>query len=204
MTFAGLMSRWTSPRACASRSEPHTCVSDVHARGRAACGAVASHQLSSVDAVEVLHRVVEGAVAGAAVVVDLDRVGVRELARELHLALEARDQLVGGEVGLQHLDRRRPPEERVPREVDVAIPPSPISRSRRYCAERRASPRAAGDRETRRGRRGHRDHEHREHDLRTRSADTGAARTPPRLDLDRDADVVSGSHRQAPITSRPA
>ena len=51
--------------------------------------AVAPHQLFEVDAVEILHRVIEDAVRRAPVVVDRDRVRMSELRGELHFALEA-------------------------------------------------------------------------------------------------------------------
>ena len=87
-----------------------------------ACGPSGSapslrHERVERDAVDVLHGVVHEAVRRLAVVVDLDRVGMRELAHQAHLALEARRELVGGHVALQDLDRRRTLEERVMREM---------------------------------------------------------------------------------------
>ena len=53
-------------------------------------GAVPIDEALEVEAVEVLHDVVEDAVGRAPVVEDRDRVRVGEAARELHFALEAR------------------------------------------------------------------------------------------------------------------
>ena len=47
-----------------------------------------AHQVGEAQALEVFHHVVERAVVGVAVVVDLDRVGVRQPGGRLHLALE--------------------------------------------------------------------------------------------------------------------
>ncbi len=77
-------------------------------------------QRLEVDPVEVLHRVVEHAVGGAAVVVDRDGVRVGQLAGELYLPLEAREVALGGVVGRQELHRRGAPEERVLRAIDDA------------------------------------------------------------------------------------
>ena len=63
-------------------------------------------QLGQRDAVEILHHVIRLAFARAAEVVDLDGVRMQQLARELHFALEAVDEFVGGDVLLQDLDRR--------------------------------------------------------------------------------------------------
>ena len=75
-------------------------------------------ELGERHAVEILHHVVRLALARAAVVVDAHGVRMQQLARDLHLALEAVDELVGGDVLLQHLDRRRALEQRVAREPD--------------------------------------------------------------------------------------
>ena len=75
-------------------------------------------QFGQRDAVEILHHVVRLALARAAEVVDLERVGMSQLAGELYFALEAVDELVGGDVLLQDLDCSRSLEQRVPRQVD--------------------------------------------------------------------------------------
>ena len=70
------------------------------------------------DAVDELHRVVQKAVRRLAVVVDLDGVRMRQLAHQPDLALEPRGELVGGHVTLEDLDRGRPLEQRVMREMN--------------------------------------------------------------------------------------
>ena len=61
-----------------------------HARHR--LRAVPLDERLQVDAVEILHRVVEHAFGRAAVVVDRHRVRIVELAGDLHFALEALDR----------------------------------------------------------------------------------------------------------------
>ena len=63
-------------------------------------------QVSQAEPFEVFHHVVERAVVGATVVVDLDRIRVGEPRRRLHLPLEpGRGRRVGGRAGLDHLQR---------------------------------------------------------------------------------------------------
>ncbi len=79
-----------------------------------------AHQLLEVDAVEVLHRVIEHAVGRAAVVVDRDRVRMTELRGHLHLALEALEVRLARAIRRQQLDRGRPAQHRVAGAVDDA------------------------------------------------------------------------------------
>jgi hypothetical protein len=82
--------------------------------------ALAADQVLEVDAVEVLHRVVEDAVHGAPVVEDRDGVGMAEPAGELDLALEAPQVLRRGPAGTEQLDGGRPPQHHVARPIDLA------------------------------------------------------------------------------------
>ena len=69
--------------------------------------------LSSAQALQILHRVVEQAVGRPAIVVERDRVRVRQLAGQLHLALEPGDGLLVGRQRVEQLHRHRPAHQRV-------------------------------------------------------------------------------------------
>ena len=73
---------------------------------------------ASVTPSRILHDVVRLTFARAPEVVDLDGIRVQQLAGELDLALEAVNELVGGNVLLQDLDRGRTLEQRMAREID--------------------------------------------------------------------------------------
>ena len=80
-----------------------------------------AHQVGEAQALEVLHHVVERAVVGVAVVVDLDRVGVRQPGGRLHLALEpGQGDRVGPGLGLDQLQGAGALQELVLGEVDLA------------------------------------------------------------------------------------
>ena len=89
-----------------------------HARHR--LRAVLLDERLQVDAVEVLHRVVEHALRRPAEIVDRHRVGMVELAGDLHLAFEPLDRSLVHLVDVEHLDRRRPAQHRVLSLVDDA------------------------------------------------------------------------------------
>ena len=79
------------------------------------------HQVVQRQAPEQLHHVVKGAVAGAAVVVNIDRVGVRQLGRRADLALEAGQRhRIGVVSGPNPLERAGPLEQRVFGQIDLA------------------------------------------------------------------------------------
>ena len=89
---------------------------------------VAAHALLQRLARHVLHGDVGDAVGGAAVV-HADDAGVVEAGRRLGLDAEALDELVvGGQLGLEHLDGHLAPEPLVLREVDVGHPSAPERR----------------------------------------------------------------------------
>ena len=92
-----------------------------HPPGRQRAGP--AHQLGEAQALEVLHHVVERPVVGVAVVVDLDRVGVRQPGGRLHLALEpGQGDRVGPGLGLDQLQGAGALQELVLGEVDLAHP----------------------------------------------------------------------------------
>jgi hypothetical protein len=74
------------------------------------------------DPGQVLHRVIEDALFRAPVIVDGDRVGMAQRARELHLALEAGQRFRARDLGADELDRRGPPQEGVTGAVDRPHP----------------------------------------------------------------------------------
>ena len=94
-------------------------VDDARRRQRA----VALDDLLERQSRQVLHHVVEGAVVGVAVVVDLHRVPVGEPGGGPHLALEAGERVgVAGPIGPDQLDRHRLLEQQVLGQVDLAHP----------------------------------------------------------------------------------
>ena len=93
-TFAGLMSRWTRPFACASASERADLAQEVDDPLRRQRPELLDQRLE-VEAVEQLHHVVERAVVGDAEVVELHRVRRRERGGGARLALEAAHEQLG-------------------------------------------------------------------------------------------------------------
>ena len=77
-------------------------------RARGLDGSVLIDEALEVQAVEILHDVIEGAVGRSPVVEDRDRVRVYEAARQLHFALEAHQVGLTRAILEQQLDRRRP------------------------------------------------------------------------------------------------
>ena len=80
MMLAGLMSRWIEAERVRLGERAADLREDVDARARVV-GAVLLDEALEVQAVEVLHDVVEDALGGAPVVEDRDRVRVGEAAR---------------------------------------------------------------------------------------------------------------------------
>src|SRR5262249_36602287 len=81
---------------------------------------VAGHELFEIDATaEVLHRVIEHAVA-VAVVEHCDGVRMRELARDPDFLFEPREVVGADAIGAQELDRGRPSQQHVICEMDLA------------------------------------------------------------------------------------
>ena len=117
--LAGLMSRCTRPSEWASYSDAQICRRMLD---HAALGlrTVLFDQRLQVDAVEILHRVIEHALGRAAVVVDRHRVRIVELAGDLHFALEPLDRGFVDAVDVEHLDRRGPAQHGVLSLVDDA------------------------------------------------------------------------------------
>jgi hypothetical protein len=72
-------------------------------------------QLLQIDAVEILHCIIEDAVRAATIVVDRDRVRVRERARQAHFALETGSVLRSRFTQGQELQRSAAAQESVPR-----------------------------------------------------------------------------------------
>jgi hypothetical protein len=101
--LAGLMSRWMSrPSALGERlADLAQDVDDPARRKRP----FLADEAIQVEAVEVLHHVIEGAFRRAAVVVDRDRVRVVESRGQLRLALEAFEPLGAGASRGKELDR---------------------------------------------------------------------------------------------------
>src|SRR5262249_44729135 len=100
----GLTSRCTSPARWASRKAPHTWPSRWTARA-AGTGPDRATSSSRLSPGQELHDVVEGAVLGVPVVVDLHRVGVAQPGGGLDLALEAAQQAgVAGPLRPDQLD----------------------------------------------------------------------------------------------------
>ena len=91
--FAGLRSRWTTPRACANSIARQTSTNARSRRGRLGSGAV--EQLGERDAGEPLHREVRPAVAVAAELVDRHDRRVIEARLDPRLAQEPADLDVG-------------------------------------------------------------------------------------------------------------
>ena len=81
---------------------------------------VLAHESLEVDAVEILHHVVERALRRAAVVVDGDGVRIGEPRGQLRLALEAPKVPLPRLPGRQQLDRGRPPQHLVLGAIDDA------------------------------------------------------------------------------------
>src|SRR5439155_16763007 len=71
-----------------------------------------------IQSAQEFHRVVEDAFRRVAVVVNLDRVGMSELAGKAHFAFEALDRLRVGAVGQEQFDSRIASHERVARPVN--------------------------------------------------------------------------------------
>ena len=80
--------------------------------------AVQPDEIFEIDAVEILHGVIEDAVRRAPVVVDRDRVRMAQLRSDLHLALESHEACLTRAIGRQQLDGRRPPQHGVAGAVD--------------------------------------------------------------------------------------
>ena len=114
--LAGLMSRWISPAACASARAPQAWSRRKTTRP-AGSGPSIETRCCRLTPSQELHRVVEDALLGAAVVVDRDRARMREGGGQLHLPLEAGEGSLAGNSGRQQLDRRRPAQQRVARFV---------------------------------------------------------------------------------------
>ena len=111
------MSRWTSPAACACSRPAQTWTPRSTTRARVE-SLLQVELVREGTAVDVLHDDVRRAVVLARVV-DLDDVGVGEPGGEARLTDEAvAEDRVVGEVAGEHLDRHRPLELVVPREVD--------------------------------------------------------------------------------------
>ncbi len=91
----GLMSRWMRPAVCALRRASQTCRSKYTARARRQ-GAVPLDQLREAQALEVFHDIIVHSIFGPAVVVDLDRVGVRKGRSQPDLSLEPLKSLRAG------------------------------------------------------------------------------------------------------------
>ena len=81
-----------TPAACAACSARQICGGDAAARARRRAGPRVD-QLAELDALEVLHHEVEGAVGGGAGVGDVDDVRVADPRRRARLAPEALDQV---------------------------------------------------------------------------------------------------------------
>ena len=79
----------------------------------AGCGPKPRHERLEVDALEVLHGVVEDPVRRTAVVVDGDGVRVAEERSRLHFARETGEVVATGALRRQQLHGRRPPQHRV-------------------------------------------------------------------------------------------
>ncbi len=150
-------------------------------------------ELRERHAVQIFHNVIRPAFARAPEVVDAHGVRMQELARELHFALEAVDELVGGDVLLQDLDRRGPLEHRVAREIDrchAAFADLALERVRAQPLQLAELPLQARQRHPRRHGRAQRQHDepadHREADPQVAQRREGLRRG----DFGDDADVV--------------
>ena len=95
----------------------------------------ARDEVLEAEAVDVLHHVVEDAVGRAPVVVDGDRVGRVQAARELHLALEPDETVLAGAVGGEQLDRDVTLHHRVARAIHGAHAALADLRAERVLAE---------------------------------------------------------------------
>ena len=136
-TLAGLTSRWTSPRRCASASAP--AIWETMRTARAGSSRVSSRQQrAQVGALDEAHREVERAALGAGVE-DRDDVRVVERGRQPALALEAgAEDRVARERGREHLQRDRAVERQVGGPVDDAHPAAPGDRVDAVAGEGRA------------------------------------------------------------------
>src|SRR5688572_12711386 len=107
------------PRRCASASAPHTwikigtTISGLRAEVR--------DELLEIDAVEILHRVIEDALGAAAVVEHRNRIRVRELTHVLDLALEAIERVAIDPIRQHELDRGGAAQQCMARAVDGAV-----------------------------------------------------------------------------------
>ena len=82
--------------------------------------AIALHQVGQGQALEEFHGVVQGAAGSLAEIVDGDGVGMAQRAGELHFPLEAGGPFLRRGLGLEHLDRHRPLEQAMARQVHGA------------------------------------------------------------------------------------
>ena len=122
-TFAGLMSRCTSPfgvRVLERGADLAQDVDDPLRRQRP----VLSDQGVEIQAIEQLHHVVQPAVLGGAEVVELHRVRGLERGGRAGFALEAPEEQLGiaRHLRTDELDRRRPDQQAVARPPDLAHP----------------------------------------------------------------------------------
>ena len=115
--LAGLMSRWIRPAAWASISEPQTCLQNVDDRC-SGCGPNRSTSGLQRHAIEQFHGIVKNPFGRAAIIVNRDRIGMVQLAGQLHLALEAGDRDVGRFIRIDQFDGRGPAEHGVMRPID--------------------------------------------------------------------------------------
>ena len=119
ITLAGLRSRCSTPLSCAAARPAQSCARDLErlVLGQAAD---AAQQRGQVLAVHVLHGE-EGVALRLADVVDAAHVGMRDLARDAHLAVEALQPLGSSAQRLgQELQGHRLAELQVVRAVDLA------------------------------------------------------------------------------------
>ena len=109
--------RLTSPRLAA----PVACTAAAWtSRAAFRLRAESGHQLVEVQATQEFHDVIEDAFGRVAVIVNLDRVGMRELAAQDHFALESLDGQGVGAIGQQQFDGGIATEQRVTGAIDDA------------------------------------------------------------------------------------
>ena len=124
ITLAGFRSRCSTPRSCAAASPAQSCARDLERLVRRE-PADALQERGEVLAVHVLHRE-EVLAVDLADVVDAADVGVRDLARDAHLGVEALEAvLLRSESPRQELQRDRLAELQVVGAIDLAHAAAP-------------------------------------------------------------------------------